>query len=133
MSQIAEIEAYCSMQPLSLSADKKFPVCPEYDRQNPFCKEQQKSTKALMLPSRRLGPLLSALVRLSRSSLDDTCTTVGTGHVAGAKRGAFQDVYFRHALGGKKTLLFKLLLEVSSSYAQATILASRSLQHPSLK
>jgi hypothetical protein len=50
--------------------------------------------------------------------------------VAGAKRGALQDVYFRHALGRKKILLFKLLLEVSSSYAQATILASRSLKTP---
>jgi hypothetical protein len=60
MSQIAEIEAYCSMQPLSLSADKKFPVCSEYDRQNPFCKEQQKNSQALILFSRRLGLLLSA-------------------------------------------------------------------------
>lgn len=69
----------------------------------------------MRLSSHRLGSLLSTLVRQSRSSLKYTCTPVGTGHVAGARRGAFQDVYFRHAVGEKKTLLFKMLLEVVSS------------------
>src|SRR5262249_20437659 len=90
MSQIAEIEAYCSMQPLSLSADKKFPVCSEYDRQNQFCKEQQKSSQALILSSHRLSPLPLALVRLSCFSPEDTSTTVRTGRAAGAMRGAFR-------------------------------------------
>src|SRR5262249_22750259 len=115
MSQIAEIEASCSMQPLSLSADKKFPVCPEYDRQNPFYKDQQKSSQALILSSHRLSPLLFALVGLTRFPPEDPCTTVRTRHAAGAAHGAFRDVYFCHTLEGKKIVLFMLLLEASSS------------------